>query len=286
MATQHRSIITIDKDGNKLPLRPLKPQKDLAPTTKRKQGYIASKKRTAKKLKKRRKAVTSERKKRVALRKEETIQQAFDKLTLIDNLPPAEAEITPGTLAQAFKGFGHPEIIECIRLAQESDPRLIKIITLYDALPLRERGLRSVFDTLCREVELAPDKFFGYISAASLRFNRGISMMHLAKLEPEVVQAIGKRATGEAISKDGGTADAATFLKASGLIREGKGSTVAVQVNTQVNNGKRRGLPAFEEDVVSSVTRVREERERMLTEGQLPNENPVVVDAQFEDVPT
>lgn len=291
MARIPTSIIKRDKEGNPIPLekrslprRKKKPLSQLADSNPRKKVAKELAEKRAKKQKHARQVKESVERKQTR-KKAETRSLSPD--AMIATLPEDDSLSTPGTLASAFKNDEHAEILECVRIEMRSNPdmRLPKILELYEALTPVTRSRRNVFDKLCMEVGLAPDKFLGYVAAASLRFNRGVSMRHLSRLEPDVVQAMARRATGEDDSKDGGTADAANFLKASGLIREGKGATTNVAVQVNQGRERRRGLPEFNEGDagVRVVQRVREEREKLLTPAPVEDN---VVEGEFEDVIT
>lgn len=205
--------------------------------------------------------------------------------TPLERLPQDIAPVTPGTLASAFAAYPLDDIIECLRNACEDDPRLPRILAAWEALDPPHQVALNVWDRLCPQFQLAPDKFLGLIAAASLRINRSKSLMLIASREADVVRAVADRATGELDSRDGGTADALNFMKASGLIREGGGVNVKVGVGVQVSQAQgERGLPEFHEESVKAVGAVREERKKLLA-ANTSIESAQVIDAEWEAVP-
>jgi hypothetical protein len=139
-----------------------------------------------------------------------------------------------GTIASACKSvhISLQQMIEMMRWAKESDPRVAQFLEAWDALDPSERHASGTADAVRQQVGLKIVELLRIVAEMTYRIAMYKSQISAAMSHPEVVAKTVERAL-----TDDGIADRMMLHKATGFLPMPKGAqtTVTVMQNAQAN---------------------------------------------------
>ena len=189
------------------------------------------------------------------------------KLRLVEPAYKKVTRQTPGSLAHAFflQKLDNTTVYSFLQHIQEEDPRVENLLADYDQQTDSEKGNAAIWDKLAHKHKIPIGKLYGKLAEAMLLHGRSLGYSQLAADTPEVLASLGKAA-----KKQKNLEHMRLHLETSGMVGKNSAAAASININLQQNNDNRQvnfGLPQLDQTLKDSSRKIREEGEKLLTEG-------------------